>query len=764
MPIDRFFIAPYDQNSGLQTNYKSWLIPDEAFARLNNAYVFRGRVRKRFGSRWTGETSLQSRLRVNLGNTDGSGDINTFTPLNSGSTPIVTPAIGQMFSIGDQLFTVISLGTPADILISGSATSATFDTSTGVGGGNIIITGAAPNAPLYYYPTLPVMGLLTYENKAVNNDPTYAFDTKFAYQYTGGAWERLAGETTSNAAAWSGTDSEFFWGTTWTGANAFDQIFFVTNFNENESNYMRYYTAGSTNQWNNFRPLVTGTVYINSARLIVVFKNRLLLMNTWEGTGAPGDHYNNRVRYSHIGSPLASDAFRQDIPGKGGGIDAPTTESIVTCEFIKDRLIVYFERSTWELVYTGNQAYPFAWQKINTELGVESTFSIVPFDKVAIGIGNVGIHACNGSNVERVDQKIPNTVYSISNPNEGVQRVYGIRDYYTELVYWSFPDGDSSSDFPYPNKVLVYNYVNQSWAINDDSFTCFGYFFQPPQTGITWDSTSITWDDDVTWDSQTAAVQFRQVLAGNQQGFVVIVDANVKTNVHALQITDITSGANNIITVDCINHNLRDGDFVYLIDIIGSGNLELLNNNIFKVVVNAELDTPNQFQFTYDKTEDIIAGDYLGGGLIARISRIDILSKQYNFYQKQGRNAYVSKIDFNVDATASLALNKFDINYYVSTAISPLLEDSAATGTLLGTGQLETFPYATVPFEATASRVTHPVYLQADGEYVQFQIVMNDDDMQLVIPENDTFTGPTFVDFQLNFTILYAQPTSYRLQ
>ena len=45
---DRFFIAPYDQNSGLQTNVKPWLIPDEAFSELNNAYVFRGRVRKRF--------------------------------------------------------------------------------------------------------------------------------------------------------------------------------------------------------------------------------------------------------------------------------------------------------------------------------------------------------------------------------------------------------------------------------------------------------------------------------------------------------------------------------------------------------------------------------------------------------------------------------------------------------------------------------------------------------------------------------------------
>ena len=58
----------------------------------------------------------------------------------------------------------------------------------------------------------------------------------------------------------------------------------------------------------------------------------------------------------------------EDLPGFGNAIDAATQEAIVSAEFLKDRLIVYFERSTWELVYTGNQIYPFTWQKINTEL------------------------------------------------------------------------------------------------------------------------------------------------------------------------------------------------------------------------------------------------------------------------------------------------------------------------------------------------------------------------------------------------------------
>jgi hypothetical protein len=72
---NRFFIAPYDENSGQQNNIKPWLIPDNAFETLSNAYVFRGRVRKRFGSRYFANDNdpLKSRLRVNVGTADAAG-------------------------------------------------------------------------------------------------------------------------------------------------------------------------------------------------------------------------------------------------------------------------------------------------------------------------------------------------------------------------------------------------------------------------------------------------------------------------------------------------------------------------------------------------------------------------------------------------------------------------------------------------------------------------------------------------------------------
>ena len=738
---DRFFIAPYDDNSGLQTNLKPWLIPDEAFSELNNAYVFRGRVRKRFGSRWIGDDPLVSRLRVSLGTiTGGTLAGNVRTILADAGMPT---AVGQSFSVGDVVFTVYNpaIGVQQMLRTDSSVSAATYNLTTSA----FNITGVAlPNGTtVYFYPNLPVMGLLTYEQSSINDEFVIAFDTRYAYAYNSG-WDRISAEATPGAAVWTGDNSQFFWATTWTGADASAKIFFVTNFNELEPNFMRYYDGA---QWNNFRPQIDATPnYLNSARIIVPFKNRLLAFNTWEGLAGPlpGTHYSNRVRYSQVGSPLDANAWRQDIPGRGNAIDASTTEAIVTVEFIKDRLIVFFERSTWELVYTGNQAYPFNWQQINTELGAESTFSIVPFDKICLGVGNVGIHACNGANVERIDEKIPDTVFDIHNADQGVERVYGIRDYYVEMVYWTFPDTEASTDFPYCNKVLVFNYKTGTWAFNDDSITCFGYF--QPFVGVTWNSTTVTWDDTVTWDSGAVQALFRQVVAGNQQGYTFICDADEPTNAPVLQITNVTL-TGTITTLTVIQHNLRNEDYVYIQGAVWSDASNGLNNQIFQVI---NVIDANTFQIGPVAP---FTGTYDGGGLIARVSQISISTKEYNFYAKQGRNTYVSKVDFMVDNTPA---GQIQVDFYVSTSIAPLLQDSAGNGVLLGTGTLDTFAYPNIPFESDAVRLWHPVYFQADGEVVQLQLIMNDAQMRNVdIRESG---------FALHAMCIYAQPTSYRFQ
>lgn len=743
MPIDRFLIAPYDKDSGLDTSVRPWLIPDNAFSTIENAYVYRGRIRKRFGSLYFGNNQYQSRFRISIDTTDGSGNINLTLAFSN-----VTYAIGQLFTIGTTVFTVVALGTPADMLRSdGSMATATFNTTTG----EINIVGAPANTTLFFYPALPVMGLLIFENSS-RNEPTVGFDTVFSYKYTDGVgWDLI--DTTE----WSGNDDQFFWSTTWIGTDSSinQDTMFVTN--NNPLDGIKSLTGGTSGTWSLFQPQIDATPnYLITAQVIVVFKNRLVALNTWEGPDAASAiNFPARMRWSAVGSPFAMNSWRQDIPGNGNALDNSTTQELITAEFVKDRLIVYFDRSTWEVVYTGNQVYPFIWQQINTELGAESTFSIVPFDKVAIGIGNNGIHACNGIGVERIDTKIPQLVFGINNLQAGVERVYGVRDYYVEMVYWTYPATDASADFPYPNRVLVYDYKTGTWATNMDSITVFGYF--QPQSGITWDSQTVTWDDDIGWDSGTTISQFRQVVAGNQQGFTFVIDPDVTTNAPVLQITNIaTSGdISNVITITCINHNLREGEYILIQSVTNSdGNINLLNVEIFQVTDVIDADN---FSFEYeDEDENILTGTYTGGGTIARVSNINLVTKQYNFYAKQGKNAAINKIDFMVDKTGDNdnVGSQIQVEFYISTSQDQVVQNSGTA--LVGTSTLDMFSYADFPYEKTASRIWRPVYFQANGEVIQFQLTFNDAQMRSLIV--------MLSDFQLHAMCIYATPTSSRFQ
>jgi len=730
MAFQRFLIAPYQ--TGLQTNLRPWLIPEDGFARLTNAYVFRGRVRKRFGSRFlqgdpspaVGFEQLQSRLRINLGNTDAFGDF------NNGGLPVPGTEwnIGQMFSVGTELFTVWQNGA----MLSTGAGTGTFNIATGM----VSIIGATALTAVYYYPALPVMGLRVLENPSINDETLVAFDTQFAYQYTATGFERLSTETTPGASLWIGDNSQFFWTTNYRGVNEFTNVLYVTNFNELE--LMRTLTGTA---WDYFQPQINATpTYLNSARIILPFKGRLVALNTWEGTQnlATNNNYPQRARYSEIGDPLPTsnpNAWREDIAGHGNSIDAATSEAIITAEFVKDRLIVYFERSTWELVYTGNQAYPFTWQKINTELGAESTFSIIPFDKVALGVGNVGIHACNGSNVERIDEKIPLAVFEIHNDNNGTRRVYGIRDYYVEMVYWSFPGEDRDSDVPWNNRVLVFNYETGSWAFNDDSITCFGYFQQQNAgNSAIWANLTMTWaQNEGTWSGAPLQGKFRSVIAGNQEGYVFLIYPDESRNSPALQITQ-ADNATDILTI--IDHNLEVGDFILIENMQGSTNL---NGTIVEVFA-----VPTKDTIIITDTPD--AG-YIGGGTVARVSNLDILTKQYNFFIQQGVNSYIPRVQFLLDRTEQ---GEFLVDYYVSTNDLAMVNQAQVSGMLLGSSVVASYAYK--PFETSQTRVWHDLFMNAEGETIQLHLYMTD--QQITNPDI------SLSDFTLHALNFYAEPTN----
>ena len=144
---------------------------------------------------------------------------------------------------------------------------------------------------------------------------------------------------------------------------------------------------------------------------------------------------------------------------------------------------------------------------------------------------------------------------------------------------------------------------------------------------------------------------------------------------------------------------------------------------------------------------------YNGGGIIATVSNINIRTKEYNFYANQGRNAYISKIDCMVDRTA---YGQIAVNTYSSTSFINLLTAGQVSGTIMGTANLDTFAYPDITSEAFTTRLWHPVFLQSEGEYVQLQFQLN----------NEQMLNPNIrdADFQLHGILIFATPTTSRLQ
>lgn len=756
------YIASFDADSGLNTYYEPFLIPEKAFPRLEDCFCFRGKVKRKPG------TTLIGRLRRAFTNTaitnidSTTVNINLFTELGIAGEPnaqiepgsltlTIAAPIGQV--IQDLNSNGILTVAPAGII-----TAAQIDYFTGVlsltfGGA---IGASAALLTVAYFPGLPVTGIRTQELPPINEENTISFDTKYAYQYNS-ATHNFSELPSVAVTTWTGASYNLFWTTNY-GRNVNGPLFWATNSNISATpDHIKYY---DTTTWTNFEPQVHAGVFLEQSHIILPYKDRLLFINTYEGANIANTvQYPQRVRFSWNGDPTNANAFRDDIPGYGGYIDAPTNEVIISAEYIKDTLLIKFERSSWKLVYTGNEVLPFVFQKINTELGVESKFSLVPFDRGVFGVGNFGITSDDSVNVERIDLQIPNIVFNINNNNAGVQRVYGIRDYVNELVYWAYPT--SNTDTTFPNKVLSYNYRNNTYSIFNNSFTCYGYF-QLAQ-GYTWATLPYPhWSDWLaTWASGILQSQYPLVAAGNQQGYISYINDTV-TNDASLYISTINFGVDPCTFVSP-NHNLRTGDIVVLSGISGGGTEDpaALNGNYFRVTV-VDPDTISLEGYHGGSFFNLFVlgwcdpgSTYYGGGQIRIISGLNITTKVFSPYYEYGSQCRLGYIDYLTDRTDQ---GEVTIDVYVDESPAMSVTDPMTNPCLLGSAIVNTAPdnIALIPQQAIQNKIWHRQYVQAIAQNIQIAISLSD-----VQKCTDLVTQS---DYVLHAIAIYLSPNARMVQ
>jgi hypothetical protein len=756
--------------TGLVQSREEFILPNDAYPTLENAYVWRERIKRKKGYQllgrlarvftnvYLGNSPMSSTYSFNLlvisgyvltANNANPGKITTRYPhgLMTGdmvsisgvagatgynNTPFTITVVDPLnFTVGQDAtdFGVYTSGgfflsnrsifanePNATLVLASTVITDGTDTFTDQGNGTLrrqdgnvtstinYITGAVTlnrtistaipfTVTFSYNPNLPVMGVRLKENQSSLNDTTVFFDTVYAYNYntaTASFQEFLPGTT------WTGQNYEFFWTTNyWIGDGNF-KIFWATNYSFS-GDPIRYTNGQPTTNWIDFAPQIDNAITPNKllqCLALIPFRGRLVAFNTSEGTSIPGIRYTNRIRWAAIGTPFTTpsaivtsginpNAWRDDIRGKGGFLDIPTSEDIVSVGFVRDNLVIYCDRSTWQLRYTGRTIAPFQIEKVNSELGSTSTFSAVQFDTSLIGIGDKGIIECDSFKSERIDIKIPDFVFHLQDDNNGRSRIQGIRDFQLRLAYWTYCSEQSSGAFP--DKRLVYNYENDSWAIFDDSLTALGTFQEP--TARNWVNTHIPWIQcNFPWIDQPSTVPV--IVAGNQQGFIEQLDEQT-TNDPSLYISSITSHTTTPTVITSPNHNLQTGAIIMITNIpMGTPFASTLNGNVFYV----DFVDVNSFKLlVYDpSTQEFSAPQldtatgYVGGGLIRVRDNFNIVSKKFNFTD-DGQNIQLGYIDILMDSTEPTNPGAIAFNVYVDyndySATNTLPENVIADGT-----------------------------------------------------------------------------------
>jgi hypothetical protein len=212
--------------------------------------------------------------------------------------------------------------------------------------------------------------------------------------------------------------------------------------------------------------------------------------------------------------------------------------------------------------------------------------------------------------------------------NNGTERFCSQRDFLSEWVYFTYPT--DSASYVFPDKTLLYNYRDNSWAIFNETYTTYGQFRK--RTGQTWATLppALTWETwNSPWNSGNTNLLQPDVIAGNQQGFVMVREDEQTGEGTSLYIQNILAGV-----VTCTNHCLNNGDFITISGALGNISTSV-NGKIFSVRI------IDDNSFTLNPPLSTAVVSYFGGGMITRMYIPFIQTRQFPASWSIGRKTRI---------------------------------------------------------------------------------------------------------------------------
>jgi len=296
----------------------------------------------------------------------------------------------------------------------------------------------------------------------------------------------------------TGTSSNFFNATNWIAPSYYPSnpgVLYITN------NVDRITIFDGTNLARPPFPITQAhnIAFVNDIQTcldIDVYKNRLLVQLPLLVGSSLAE--SQSIRWSAINSPTNLVA---DVTGNGGELSAPTDDFIKSSEFLRDQLIVLFTNSTWTFRFTGSDFAPFRFDKINNSKSTNAPYGTIDYDQRVTAIGSKGLIACDGVNVQRYDNAIIDQFLAI-NQNRFFQ-CYGLRFDTINQSWMLYPDAETNASLS--TNVLVYNFIENTWAVYDLALSCLGLYFvtadktwndfgPSSQTPTAWDQAEFAWN------------------------------------------------------------------------------------------------------------------------------------------------------------------------------------------------------------------------------------------------------------------------------
>jgi len=290
------------------------------------------------------------------------------------------------------------------------------------------------------------------------------FDTLRVNRYD--ATNATMTDITGDADIFSGGADDYFHFCNWLGTayfvNNVDQIYRYTGSGDAAVFNVQVSSTGADNQ-------------IQTCKYIFIKNDRMLLLDVVEqGLWIP-----QRCRYS----PVLSTTFY--APG-GGYIDAPTQEVIVSAGWVAKDIVVFFTNSIWRIRTTGNVDLPLKWEKITNTIGSSASYSGVEFND---GIGVVGLNHIvffDGFRADYLDLKNVRDIIDDFDTSK-LKYTTGYYNKEDQHVYFTYTTSGES----YPDRILDYNILEQSWSVNKYDVHCLGTF--DGQEVPTWDDADLAY-------------------------------------------------------------------------------------------------------------------------------------------------------------------------------------------------------------------------------------------------------------------------------